>query len=79
MCPSELIPLCDVILVKENYGDLGATPLYFSTSTGDVMCAEMLPAAVARTDLDPLRCVLVAVRAERCVVYVMWVYSLQIN
>lgn len=41
------------------------TALFFAVSNGDVTCAEMLLAAGARTDLDPLRCVLVAVRAER--------------
>lgn len=29
----------------------------------------MLLAAGAKTDLDPLRCILVAIRAERCAVY----------
>lgn len=53
----------------ENYGDLRKTPLYFSISNGDVTCAEMLLAAGARTELDPLRCILVAVRAERCSPY----------
>lgn len=31
----------------------------------------MLLAAGARTDLDPLRCILVAIRAERCAAYIM--------
>uniref|UniRef100_H3DMB0 Ankyrin repeat and SOCS box containing 15b n=1 Tax=Tetraodon nigroviridis TaxID=99883 RepID=H3DMB0_TETNG len=51
--------------ISENYGDLRKTPLYFAVSNGDVTCAKVLLAAGARTDLDPLRCVLVAVRAER--------------
>lgn len=55
-----------MIFRTENYGDLRKTPLYFAISNGDVTCAEVLLAAGARTDLDPLRCVLVAVRAERC-------------
>ncbi|CAG12076.1 unnamed protein product, partial [Tetraodon nigroviridis] len=50
---------------RQNYGDLRKTPLYFAVSNGDVTCAKVLLAAGARTDLDPLRCVLVAVRAER--------------
>lgn len=54
------------IFRTENYGDLRKTPLYFAISNGDVTCAKLLLAAGARTDLDPLRCVLVAVRAERC-------------
>lgn len=41
------------------------TALFFAVSNGDVSCSEMLLAAGARTDLDPLRCILVAVRAER--------------
>lgn len=52
--------------LAENYGDLRKTPLYFAISNGDITCAEMLLAAGAKTDLDPLRCILVAVRAERC-------------
>lgn len=52
--------------VTENYGDLRKTPLYFAISNGDTTCTEMLLAAGARTDLDPLPCILVAMRAERC-------------
>lgn len=52
-------------LLKENYGDLRKTPLFFAISNGDVTCAKLLLAAGARTELDPLRCILVAVRAER--------------
>uniref|UniRef100_A0A3P8N5Z8 SOCS box domain-containing protein n=1 Tax=Astatotilapia calliptera TaxID=8154 RepID=A0A3P8N5Z8_ASTCA len=51
--------------ISENYGDLRKTPLYFAVSNGDVTCSERLLAAGARTDLDPLRCILVAIRAER--------------
>lgn len=60
------ITLFAVIFRTENYGDLRKTPLYFAISNGDVTCAKVLLEAGARTDLDPLRCVLVAVRAERC-------------
>uniref|UniRef100_A0A3Q4G4Y5 Ankyrin repeat and SOCS box containing 15b n=1 Tax=Neolamprologus brichardi TaxID=32507 RepID=A0A3Q4G4Y5_NEOBR len=45
----------------ENYGDLRKTPLYFAVSNGDVTCSERLLAAGARTDLDPLRCILVSI------------------
>lgn len=58
-------PLMFVNPVAENYGDLRKTALYFAVSNGDVTCAEMLLAAGARTDLDPLQCILVAIRAER--------------
>ncbi|KAM9328290.1 ankyrin repeat and SOCS box protein 15b [Pholidichthys leucotaenia] len=51
--------------ISENYGDLRKTPLYFVVSNGDVTCSEMLLAAGAKTDLDPLQCILVAIRAER--------------
>uniref|UniRef100_A0A3B4FNM5 Ankyrin repeat and SOCS box containing 15 n=1 Tax=Pundamilia nyererei TaxID=303518 RepID=A0A3B4FNM5_9CICH len=55
----------DVNALLHNYGDLRKTPLYFAVSNGDVTCSERLLAAGARTDLDPLRCILVAIRAER--------------
>lgn len=51
--------------VSENYGDLRRTPLFFAISNGDATCAKMLLEAGARTELDPLRCILVAIRAER--------------
>uniref|UniRef100_UPI0037E70AB0 ankyrin repeat and SOCS box protein 15b n=1 Tax=Semicossyphus pulcher TaxID=241346 RepID=UPI0037E70AB0 len=51
--------------ISENYGDLRKSALYFAVSNGDIACAEILLAYRARTDLDPLRCILVAVRAER--------------
>lgn len=63
---SSTVTLFAVIFPTENYGDLRKTPLYFAISNGDITCAEVLLAAGARADLDPLRCVLVAVRAERC-------------
>lgn len=56
---------CSVRLATENYGDLRKTPLFFAISNGDGTCAKMLLAAGAKPDLDPLRCILVAVRAER--------------
>lgn len=55
----------NVHLVTENYGDLRKTPLFFAISNGDVTCAKVLLAARAKPDLDPLQCILVAVRAER--------------
>ncbi|XP_030622229.1 ankyrin repeat and SOCS box protein 15-like [Chanos chanos] len=51
--------------ISENYGDLRRTALYFAVSNGDVTCTEMLLNAGAKTELDPLRCLLVAVRAGR--------------
>lgn len=61
----------NINLVIENYGDLRKSPLYFAVSNGDITGAEVLLAAGARTDLDPLRCILVAVRAERCVCFLI--------
>ncbi|XP_073802739.1 ankyrin repeat and SOCS box protein 15b isoform X1 [Danio rerio] len=51
--------------ISENYGDMRKTPLYFAVCNGDVTCTEMLLKAGAKPDLDPLRCLLVAVRAEK--------------
>ncbi|XP_076006164.1 ankyrin repeat and SOCS box protein 15b isoform X2 [Genypterus blacodes] len=51
--------------ISENYGDLRKSPLFFAVCNGDLTCAQMLLEAGARTDLDPLRCILVAIRAER--------------
>ncbi|XP_045064233.1 ankyrin repeat and SOCS box protein 15-like [Coregonus clupeaformis] len=47
------------------HGHTQTSPLYFAVSNSDVTCTEMLLAAGAKTDLDPLRCFLVAVRAGR--------------
>ncbi|XP_051543789.1 ankyrin repeat and SOCS box protein 15-like isoform X2 [Myxocyprinus asiaticus] len=49
--------------ISENYGDMRKTPLYFAICNGDVTCTELLLKAGAKTDLDPLRSLLVAVRA----------------
>lgn len=51
--------------VSENYGDMRKTPLYFCVSNGDVTCTQLLLKAGAKSDLDPLSCLLVAVRAGR--------------
>uniref|UniRef100_A0A674ETU4 Ankyrin repeat and SOCS box containing 15b n=1 Tax=Salmo trutta TaxID=8032 RepID=A0A674ETU4_SALTR len=51
--------------ISESYGDMRRSPLYFAVSNSDVTCTEMLLAAGAKTDMDPLRCFLVAVRAGR--------------
>uniref|UniRef100_A0A4W5KQA0 Ankyrin repeat and SOCS box containing 15b n=1 Tax=Hucho hucho TaxID=62062 RepID=A0A4W5KQA0_9TELE len=51
--------------ISESYGDMRRSPLYFTVSNSDVTCTEMLLAAGAKTDMDPLRCFLVAVRAGR--------------
>uniref|UniRef100_A0A673C0E1 Ankyrin repeat and SOCS box containing 15b n=1 Tax=Sphaeramia orbicularis TaxID=375764 RepID=A0A673C0E1_9TELE len=66
--------------ISENYGDLRRTPLYFAVSNGDMTCAEILLAAGARTDLDPLRCILVAIRAERYeLVKLLLSYGAEVN
>ncbi|XP_051975425.1 ankyrin repeat and SOCS box protein 15 isoform X2 [Xyrauchen texanus] len=51
--------------ISENYGDMRQTALYFAVSNGDVTCTQVLLNAGAQTELDPLRCLLVAVRAGR--------------
>lgn len=47
---------------SENYCDRRSA-LYCAVSNGDAECTQMLLAAGARTDLDPLCCLLVAVRS----------------
>ena len=49
--------------VSEDYSDMRKSALFFAVSNGDVTCTEMLLNAGAKPDLDPLRCLLVAVRA----------------
>ncbi|XP_055049334.2 ankyrin repeat and SOCS box protein 15 isoform X1 [Misgurnus anguillicaudatus] len=51
--------------VSENYGDMRRTALYFAVSNGDVTGTQILLNAGAKTDLDPLHCLLVAVRSGR--------------
>ncbi|XP_008309807.1 ankyrin repeat and SOCS box protein 15-like isoform X2 [Cynoglossus semilaevis] len=51
--------------ISENYGDLRRSPLYFTVSNGDVTCTDLLLRSGAKPDLDPLRCLLVAVRSGR--------------
>ncbi|XP_055365600.1 ankyrin repeat and SOCS box protein 15 isoform X2 [Betta splendens] len=51
--------------VSENYGDMRRSALYFAVSNGDATCTEMLLNHGAQPDLDPLRCLLVAVRSGR--------------
>uniref|UniRef100_A0A3P8TQ33 Ankyrin repeat and SOCS box containing 15b n=1 Tax=Amphiprion percula TaxID=161767 RepID=A0A3P8TQ33_AMPPE len=66
--------------ISENYGDLRKSPLYFAVCNGDATCAEMLLAAGAKTDLDPLRCILVAIRAERYeLVQLLLSYGAEVN
>ncbi|KAG7456050.1 hypothetical protein MATL_G00247620 [Megalops atlanticus] len=49
--------------ISDDYGDMRKSALYFAVSNGDVTCTEILLNAGAKPDLDPLRCLLVAVRA----------------
>ncbi|XP_076578690.1 ankyrin repeat and SOCS box protein 15b [Chaetodon auriga] len=66
--------------ISENYDDLRKSPLYFAISNGDVTCAETLLEVGARTDLDPLRCILVAIRAERYdLVKLLLSYGAEVN
>nr|XP_055046832.1 ankyrin repeat and SOCS box protein 15b [Misgurnus anguillicaudatus] len=51
--------------ISENYRDMRKTPLYFAVSNGDIICTELLLKAGAKTELDPLRCLLVAVRTGK--------------
>ncbi|XP_062316664.1 ankyrin repeat and SOCS box protein 15-like isoform X1 [Osmerus eperlanus] len=48
---------------SENYTDLRKSALYFAVSNGDVTSTEVLLNAGAKPNLDPLNCLLVAVRA----------------
>uniref|UniRef100_A0A672H894 Ankyrin repeat and SOCS box containing 15 n=1 Tax=Salarias fasciatus TaxID=181472 RepID=A0A672H894_SALFA len=50
---------------SENYRDSRRSALYFAVSNGDVECTKILLAGGAKTDLDPLCCLLVAVRSGR--------------
>ncbi|XP_054632320.1 ankyrin repeat and SOCS box protein 15 [Dunckerocampus dactyliophorus] len=50
---------------SENYRDMRKSALYFAVSNGDAECTRVLLAAGAKTDLDPLCCLLVAVRSGR--------------
>ncbi|KAJ8269143.1 hypothetical protein COCON_G00117500 [Conger conger] len=49
--------------ISEDYGDMRKSPLFFVVSNGDVTCTVILLKAGAKPDLDPLHCLLVAVRA----------------
>ncbi|XP_051740553.1 ankyrin repeat and SOCS box protein 15-like [Ctenopharyngodon idella] len=51
--------------ISDYYNDKRRSALYFAVSNGDVTCIEMLLNAGAKPDLDPLHCLLVAVRAGR--------------
>ncbi|XP_016371978.1 ankyrin repeat and SOCS box protein 15-like isoform X2 [Sinocyclocheilus rhinocerous] len=66
--------------ISENYGDMRKTPLYFAICNGDVTCAKMLLKSGAKPDLDPLRCLLVAVRAEKYeLVSLLLAYGADVN
>ncbi|XP_029288945.1 ankyrin repeat and SOCS box protein 15-like isoform X2 [Cottoperca gobio] len=51
--------------ISDNYGDMRRSPLYFTVSNGDETHTEILLKSGAQPDLDPLRCLLVAVRSGR--------------
>ncbi|XP_077067128.1 ankyrin repeat and SOCS box protein 15-like isoform X1 [Siphateles boraxobius] len=51
--------------ISDNYNDMRRSALYFAVSNGDLTCIEMLLNEGAKPDLDPLHCLLVAVRAGR--------------
>uniref|UniRef100_A0A667X4P2 Ankyrin repeat and SOCS box containing 15 n=1 Tax=Myripristis murdjan TaxID=586833 RepID=A0A667X4P2_9TELE len=51
--------------LAENYRDLRRSALYFAVSNGYASCTKVLLDAGAKTDLDPLHCLLVAVRSGR--------------
>ncbi|KAM6937922.1 LOW QUALITY PROTEIN: uncharacterized protein FYW49_000176 [Xenentodon cancila] len=51
--------------MSENYGDMRKSSLYFAVSNGDATCTDVLLKMGAKPDLDPLHCLLVAVRAGR--------------
>lgn len=51
--------------ISENYGDMRRSPLYFAVSNGDTTCTETLLKSGAKPNLDPLCCLLVAVRSGR--------------
>ncbi|CAB1437387.1 unnamed protein product [Pleuronectes platessa] len=51
---------------SENYRDMRRSALYCAVSNGDVDSTKVLLVAGARTNLDPLCCLLVAVRSGRC-------------
>ncbi|XP_063786068.1 ankyrin repeat and SOCS box protein 15-like [Pseudophryne corroboree] len=50
--------------MSENYGDKRKTALFFAVSNKDVLCTEMLLKAGANPNIDPLNCLLVAVRSR---------------
>lgn len=49
--------------ISDNYGDMRRSPLFFAVSNGDITCTQTLLKSGAKLNLDPLRCLLVAVRA----------------
>lgn len=50
--------------ISQSYDDERKTALYFAVSNNDIHCTEVLLAAGADPNLDPLNCLLVAVRAN---------------
>ncbi|XP_066579866.1 ankyrin repeat and SOCS box protein 15 [Amia ocellicauda] len=49
--------------LSQKYNDGRRTPLFFAVSNGNVTCTQLLLKAGAKPNLDPLNCLLVAVRA----------------
>lgn len=50
--------------ISGSYDDERKTALYFAVSNNDILCTEVLLAAGVDPNLDPLNCLLVAVRAN---------------
>ncbi|XP_058511057.1 ankyrin repeat and SOCS box protein 15 isoform X1 [Ochotona princeps] len=50
--------------ISQSYDDERKTALYFAVSNNDIHCTEVLLTAGADPNLDPLNCLLVAVRAN---------------
>ncbi|CAJ0933355.1 unnamed protein product [Ranitomeya imitator] len=66
--------------LSENYGDKRMTALFFAVSNKDVLCTEILLKAGANPNLDPLNCILVAVRSGSYeIVRLLLVHNANVN
>ncbi|XP_073429509.1 ankyrin repeat and SOCS box protein 15 [Dendrobates tinctorius] len=66
--------------LSENYGDKRITALFFAVSNKDVLCTEILLKAAANPNLDPLNCILVAVRSGSYeIVRLLLVHNANVN